>query len=91
MTQFEKTVAPHFEQTRAEYLAEARHYARLIAKERPFVTVNDVRAVCPPPPHMDPRVMGAIFNRSDWERIGYIENPRKVCRGRPIARFVPRY
>ena len=91
MTQFEKTVAPHFEQTRGEYLAEARYYARLIAKEKSFVTVNDIRAVCPPPPHMDGRILGAVFNRADWERIGYVENPRKTAHGRPICRFVPKF
>jgi len=44
----------------------------------------------PPPESIDPRVMGAIFNRSDWEAVEFVNSHRRTCHKRPIRRFVPR-
>jgi len=59
------------EQSRAEYLIQARMVAHRIAKLKKVITINDVREVCPPPSEVDPRVMGAVFNTSDWEPVGF--------------------
>ena len=79
---------------RKEYLVRARVVAERLSKRlscrfgvRALVTVDNVRAYCPPPQDIDPRVMGAIFNTPDWEATGYIKSTRKTCHGRPIAQF----
>lgn len=75
------------EQYRAGYLASARQVARELVAKSPdgTVTVNDVRAVCPPPENIDGRVMGAIFRGGEWEMVGY--TPSLRAHMRPIARF----
>ncbi len=75
---------------RKEYLVKARGWAKWLSGVRShslLVTVDEVRKLCPPPDDIDPRVMGAIFNTSDWEWAGYIKSRRKACHGRPIAQF----
>lgn len=74
--------------TRAEYLESARNVAhRLAVAGDGTCTVDDVRAELPPPKEIDGRVMGAIFNRSDWEHSGYESSKRMTCHKRPISRF----
>jgi hypothetical protein len=77
-----------FEVHRAAWLAEARQAAILLYRrvERP-ITVDDVRAECPPPGYYDPRVMGAVF--TGWNAVGYINSRRRACHGRPIRLFEP--
>lgn len=84
---FNDIVAPTFERTRAQWLAEARSVAWQLGQGGCIVTVNDVRAVCPPPASADPRVMGAVFTRAVWERVAIINSDRGACHGRPIAAF----
>jgi len=74
-----------FEATREDYLADARLAAEILVKERGAITVNDIREICPPPDNIDPRVMGAIFNRKLWQKVGYIHSSRAHMR--PIAMF----
>jgi hypothetical protein len=75
------------EKCRAEYLAIARAKAREIAVKAGRVTVDDVRAACPPPSAVDPRVMGAIFNTPEWQKVGYCNSKRRACHKRPISIF----
>lgn len=75
-----------FEDTRADWLAKARTHARAMAAKGP-VTVDDVRAVCPPPSNTDPRVMGALFKKDEWEPCGWVESTRRECHHRPIRTF----
>jgi hypothetical protein len=73
---------------RADYLAKARNVAKEIAVSGDGTcTVNQVRAVLPPPDVIDGRVMGAIFNKSDWQNMGYVSSDRGICHKRPIALF----
>jgi hypothetical protein len=46
-----------------------------------------VRAACPPPSAVDPRVMGAIFNTPEWQKVGYCNSKRRACHKRPISIF----
>lgn len=77
-----------FEVYRAEWLATARDAAfRLYRRlERP-ITIDDLRAECPPPEWADPRVMGAVF--SGWTPVGFTNSRRRTCHGRPIRLFRP--
>ena len=91
MTDSRESALALLERTRKDYLAKARRVAAQIAytTQQP-VCVDDVRALCPPPESIDPRVMGAIFNRSDWEAVEFINSHRRTCHKRPIRRFVLR-
>lgn len=81
-------VLARLERIRKEYIAQARVAAEMIAAEKDDTcTVDDVRAVCPPPEHVDGRVMGAIFNTPEWEFVQYERSRRDICHKRPIARF----
>ncbi|MBP0492200.1 hypothetical protein [Roseomonas indoligenes] len=86
-TLFEDTVLPHFEAHRAEWLAQARAHARLLGLGGRTVTINDVRAKCPPPEDVDPRVMGAVFQAKDWELLRHERSSRKTCHSRPVGVF----
>ena len=73
------------EQARWEYLIEARAAADRLWKSRgdkTFITINDVREECPPPPDIDPKVMGAVFNTKNWKPIGFMLSKR--AHGRAI-------
>lgn len=73
---------------RPDYLSEARDAARRLLSERPSITINDVRAVCPPPADIDPRVMGAVFRHADFEPTGeFVLSSRTTCHRRPIQKF----
>jgi len=84
---FQETVLPTFEEHRAEWLARARAVARQLGQGGRVVTVNDVRALCPPPPNVDPRVMGGIFSGKDWELLDYARTNRRACHGRAVGLF----
>jgi hypothetical protein len=72
---------------RRAWLMQARSAARSIAMKRGSVTIDEVREHCPPPDDADPRVMGAVFKRDEFELIDYIESRRKACHGRHIGIF----
>jgi hypothetical protein len=77
------------EKARADYLVDARRHAELLWKKlRRPISVDDVRAVCPPPAGIDPRVMGAIFHRNAWTPIG-LAVVGKHAHARHIRTFVP--
>jgi hypothetical protein len=80
-------VGEMFDNARGQWLARARQAARNLAAQRGSVTIDEVRAVCPPPDDVDPRVMGAVFKRAEFELVDYIESRRKVCHGRHIGIF----
>lgn len=84
---FDLTVLPLFEEYRGDWLADARAIARELGRGGKEVTVNDVRRRLPPPDHIDPRVMGAIFRGSDWVVVRHERSERSTCHNRPIAVF----
>ena len=87
-TQTKEEAMTLFEQYRREWLHAARAFARGLGKAGVVVTINDVRKFGPPIPEgVDPRVAGAVFLRSEWERLGYTSSARRVSHGRPVAKF----
>ena len=84
---FSQKILPLFEQTRADWLKAARSVARDIAAEQGSVTIDDVRAACPPPADVDPRVMGAVMRKPNFVPVGYQKSSRATCHNRPIAVF----
>ena len=87
VTLFEQSVLPLYEATRTEWLEQARSAAYTIGCNGVTVTINDVRRVCPPPVEVDPRVMGAVFLRKLWRKVGYSNSSRSESHGRPVAIF----
>ena len=71
----------------SDWITCARDVARRIAGEKGQVTIDDVRALCPPPDSADPRIMGAVFAGNRFERIGFIASQRDACHGRTIGVF----
>ena len=77
------------ERARADYIAAARRVASDLAPNiGDTITVDQVRAVLPPPDCIDGRVMGAILRKPTWEVKSYGGGARKTSHQRPIARFV---
>jgi hypothetical protein len=84
---FDDGVLPLFEARRGDWIARARAVARAIAAERGQVTIDEVRALCPPPEGADPRIMGSVFAKGGFERIGFTASKRDACHGRMIGVF----
>lgn len=76
-----------FEKTRSEFLENCRWIAKRIYKEKGHVTIDDVRDQVTTPKNVDPRVYGAVFNRSEWEKVAYTQTRRKTSHNRPIGAF----
>ena len=75
------------ESGRAHWIATARRVARQVCEEEGFVTADAVRARLPIPPQYDGRVMGAVFCRRLFEKVGYKATTTPTSHGRPIAVF----
>jgi hypothetical protein len=71
----------------SDWLDLARAHARRIAREQGEVTIDDVRAHCPPPEGCDPRIMGSVFSQREFERFDFRSSRRQACHGRPIGVF----
>ena len=78
------------EEAHAEWITQARNYAREVALKYGSVTSDDIWDFCPPPSSIDPRVMGAVFLRKEFEQNGYVKSRRRVCHNRPIGSWVLR-
>lgn len=86
-TLFEQQILPLFEEHRADWLRNARNVAFLLGAAGQIVTIDDVRRICPPPDHVDPRVMGAVFERRKWDYLGATSSIRTTCHKRPVGRW----
>lgn len=85
---FEQKVLPLFEEHRAPWIERARIAAERIAQGGKIITIDMVRAECPPPSDVDPRVMGAVFRPlGKWLKVGYVQGFRTASHGRPVAQF----
>lgn len=77
-----------FEETRGDWLTQARAAAKKLLAIHATITIEDVRAVCPPPDDIDPRVMGAVLRTGpDFVKVGYRTSERPESTGRQIAIF----
>jgi hypothetical protein len=74
------------EAARVEFLAAARTYIDQhdIGAE---LTIDDVRTAVPVPEGIDGRVMGAVFRKSDWAPVRFVNSRRTTCHKRPIRVF----
>ena len=75
------------EARRAEYVMEARFWAAQLVALHGYVTVDDIRHLCPPPAGVDPRVMGAILRRPMFQAGEWVNSERRESHGRPVRVF----
>ena len=76
---------------REGYVAVARRKALELLETRPVVCIDDIRRILPPPDNVDPRVMGAVFRRPYFRKVGYTQSQacgREAPHQRPVALFV---
>lgn len=76
-----------FEVAQPDYLTRARTLATQLCLRNGSCTIDDVRERLPPPPNVDPRVMGAVFTSKLFVKLGYVNSGRRECHARPIAKF----
>ncbi len=76
-----------WEEDHGEWLERARATAFELGRQQEIVTVDDVRALCPPPPRANPKIMAAVLDRKNWVCVGYRKSTRKECHQRPIGEF----
>lgn len=90
MDVFETEILPLFEEHRADWLTQARETAVRIATHDPqrMCDIERVRRECPPPPEVNPNVMGAVFRGKkggQWDLVGYKKSKRKSSHGRRVG------
>ena len=72
----------------ALWLALAKSAAEALVRRNGEVTADDVRAIVGDPPKTcDGRIMGAVFHRSLFVRVGYVQSKRKINHAKMIAVF----
>ena len=78
-----------FEEHRKEWLKAARKVAIELAQKDPqgLCTIDAVRAHCPVPEGVDPKVCGAVFKgeKGRWEFFTLARSSRKEAHGRPVT------
>lgn len=74
-----------FEANRKEFLEYARWVGKRIAEKKGNVTIDDIRAEISVPLNLDGRVLGAVFNTPDFERVGYSTTKVKSSHGRVVS------
>lgn len=84
---FDLEILPLFQASQPRWLERARITARYLARLHGKTNINEVRKECPPPHGIDGRIMGAVFNRKDFIRVGFVNSERRECHGRCVAEF----
>lgn len=79
--------------TKNAFLVEARQRANELFEKngRQPITVDDIRPLIQIPEFIDGRIMGKVFNRKDWEPVGYVKSERPENHGRPICKFTRKW
>ncbi|HLE79709.1 MAG TPA: hypothetical protein VJA25_00270, partial [Dehalococcoidia bacterium] len=75
------------ETSRAHWIATARDVALGVCDAQGWVTADDVRRLFPIPEEYDGRVMGAVFCKRLFRKVGYQATAVPTSHGRPIAIF----
>lgn len=85
MNIYHEEIAPLQENAYAEWYEEVRYHAVNLALKNGSVTSDDLWEVCPPPPGVNTKAMGAIFRGKHWKKIGYTLTKRGTSHSRPIG------
>ncbi len=82
-------IKPLQEQTNAELVEKLRKAAKDLAARMPDgITSDDIMDMVDIPVSVDRRIMGAVFNKNEWEHVGWVPTRRREAHGRPIRRWI---
>ena len=83
---FENVALPLLEMAYEDWIELARETAITVSRTKGQVTSDDVWELCPPPPHVNPKAMGALYHpRKNWTQIGFQKSSRNSSHGRTIG------
>jgi hypothetical protein len=71
----------------AAFLSRCREVAAVLARAHGSVSINDVRAVLPPPPGVSPSVFGAVFRDRRFTPIGYTQATHPQAHARAVRTY----
>lgn len=74
-----------FKVQRREFLEYCRWVAVRIMRNKPYITIDDVRAEVPLPLNIDGRVYGGVFNSDEFVKVDSTATKRKTSHGRPVS------
>ena len=75
----------------AEYIQKARSSAFQLLKNKQakgdaeVVCADDIWEICPPPPEINPKVMGAVLSSKYFSPAGFTRTKRPQAHARPIT------
>lgn len=72
----------------AQWLAEARKVAEMLAAKQGEITSDDLLRVCPKPPHVSHQAIGSLFRTPRWRCIGRRPSAKISGHGREIRIWV---
>lgn len=79
-----KTVNDLFQQSKTDWLKEARDTARKLLRTRHHITIEDVLEITPLPKYLHRNTIGAVFNNEDFRAVGYTKSRRTAMHSRTI-------
>jgi hypothetical protein len=83
-----RLVLPFQQKANPEYVAKLQATMQAFAADGREVTIDDAWDICPPPPNVDPRILGAAFYpKKLWLGVGHCKSRRKINHGRPVAKW----
>lgn len=77
----------HHEETKANYLAAARDFAKKYSAIHGAVSVNEIREALPVPDDVHPSVLGAVFRGYAWQQEGYTVAKHAGAHARTIRTY----
>jgi len=76
------------EETKTNYLDEARATAKRLLRSRMSVTTDDIWEHFPPPKIVNAKIMGQVFRHPDFKATGqFVATRRASSHGRYIQKF----
>lgn len=89
--EYHDDIKPLQEDAYGQWLDRARAAITKLSQERDggVVSADDVWDICPPPPSVEPRAMGAIWQPRDrWQKVGYVQSRRHaINHRRPVMQW----
>lgn len=71
----------------ADWVDQARAFAKQLAKVNGSVSIDEVLIACPRPTEVHPNATGAVFRENCWMKIGYKQSTISSAHARVIGVF----
>ena len=72
---------------RTAFVNECRTVARKLLKQRPCITIDDVREYVQLPEYMNPLVFSQVFRDDEFETCGYTVSERRASKARLLCKW----